>query len=104
MYEYIFPRENGKVKIKLDLVASYFEKPLFIVRDVQTVEKGKRKWVSVAAQVNNDYRYSHTDYDKRSDYLKSVYLEYCTMEEIEQAVNQLIESIRPSREEIEFRL
>ena len=104
MYEFVFPRENGKVKIVLDFFTSYVCKPSFVVRDVQTVAKGKRKWISVAEQVNNDYRYSHTDYDKRSDYLKSVYLEYCTMEEIEQAINQLIESIRPSREEIEFRL
>lgn len=104
MYECVLQREDGKVKIVIDLQNSYNNKPKFVVRDILTCAKGKRKFISIGDSERDDYKYRHTDYEKREEYIKSVFLRYCTIEEIETAIDDVISQIRPTREEICFRV
>lgn len=104
MYEYVLQREDGKVKIVIDLQTSYGSKPKFVVRDIRTCAKGKRKFISIGDLERDGYKYRHTDYEKREEYIKNVFLRYCTIEEIEAAIEDVISQIRPTREEICFRV
>ena len=104
MFEYVIKREDRQIMIVVNMVFSYFDPPRFIIEDIKTKEKGKRKWISVAAYERDNYQYRHTDYDKRGEYAKNIFLNYCSEDEIKAAVDNYIESFRPKKEEIEYRI
>lgn len=102
MYDFVINRENGDVKITIHLISSYGEKPKFWVKDVATRERGKRKWNSIGVIQRDTYSYRKLDYNLREKYTKETVLKYCTMEEIEKAIDCYLESIRPTFDDVHF--
>ena len=71
-YEYIIKKPEQTICIEVSIYCDY-SKIEYRVSDIGVKSKGKRKFEFVAARLRDDHGYRHTDYDKRSDYVKNEY-------------------------------
>ena len=101
MFEYIIQKEAHKVKIIVRISCDY-SKVNYRISDVLTLPKGKRKWLSAAADIRDDYSYRRLGQVFREAYVKEQYLKICTIEDIENAVNAAHEKIKPSADNVTF--
>ena len=62
----------------------------------------KRKEISIAASIIDRYDYRVLDLDGRKEYVKNVFLEYCTQEQIDKAVQEEYEKLAPSEDNVEY--
>ncbi len=104
MYEYVVEKPNYKVKIMVDIISSFGGHPEFVIRDVQTLLKGKKKYNSIANFERDNFKYRHTEVEKRGEYIKGVFLKYCSEEDIDAAIEYVISQLKPTRDEIKYRI
>ena len=104
MFEYVVKKPDYKVKIMVDITSSFGGHPEFVIRDVQTLAKGKRKYNSIANFERDSFHYRHTEVEKRGEYIKGVFLKYCSEEDIDAAIEYVISQLKPTRDEIKYRI
>lgn len=73
------------------------------VEDIRRTQKGKRKPISISAQVRDTWEYRRRGYDERGKYVKEQYLKYCTEEDIESAIQYAYSMIKPTLENVAYR-
>ena len=74
----------------------------FRVCDIMVKPYRKRKEISIAASIRDRYDYRVLDLDGRKEYVKNVFLEYCTQEHIDKAVQEEYEKLVPSEDNVEY--
>lgn len=74
----------------------------FRVCDIMVKPYRKRKEISIAASIRDRYDYRVLDLDGRKEYVKNVFLEYCTQEQIDKAVQEEYEKLAPSEDNVEY--
>lgn len=74
----------------------------FRVCDIMVKPYRKRKEISIAASIRDRYDYRVLDLDGRKEYVKNVFLEYCTQEQIDKAVQEGYEKLAPSEDNVEY--
>lgn len=74
----------------------------FRVCDIMVKPYRKRKEISTAASIRDRYDYRVLDLDGRKEYVKNVFLEYCTQEQIDKAVQEEYEKLAPSEDNVEY--
>ena len=74
----------------------------FRVCDIMVKPYRKRKEISIADDIINRYDYRVLDLDGRKEYVKNVFLEYCTQEQIDKAVQEEYEKLAPSEDNVEY--
>lgn len=74
----------------------------FRVCDIMVKPYRKRKEISIAASIRDRYDYRVLDLDGRKEYVKNVFLEYCTREQIDKAVQEEYEKLVPSEDNVEY--
>lgn len=74
----------------------------FRVCDIMVKPYRKRKEISIAASIRDRYDYHVLDLDGRKEYVKNVFLEYCTQEQIDKAVQEEHEKLAPSEDNVEY--
>ena len=100
-YEYIIKKPEQTICIEVSIYCDY-SKIEYRVSDIGVKSKGKRKFEFVAARLRDDHGYRHTDYDKRSDYVKNEYLKIVTEEEIRSAIAYAYEQIKPNYDAVSY--
>lgn len=95
----IIKRENGKqyeIDVKIHIVNRYSSnESMHYSLDVYYREKGKRKWTYLKSNFEDDYVYRGLSLDEKEDYKKKILLEHLSAEEINQALLEKWESIKP---------
>ena len=74
----------------------------FRVCDIMVKPYRKRKEISTAASIRDRYDYRVLDLDGRKEYVKNVFLEYCTQGQIDKAVQEEYEKLAPSEDNVEY--
>lgn len=74
----------------------------FRVCDIMVKPYRKRKEISTAASIRDRYDYRVLDLDGRKEYVKNVFLEHCTQEQIDKAVQEEYEKLAPSEDNVEY--
>lgn len=74
----------------------------FRVCDIMVKPYRKRKEISIAASIRDRYDYRVLDLDGRKEYVKNVFLEYCTQEQIDKAVQEEYKKLVPSEDNVEY--
>ena len=74
----------------------------FRVCDIMVRPYRKRKEISIAASIRDRYDYRVLDSDGRKEYVKNVFLEYCTQEQIDKTVQEEYEKLAPSEDNVEY--
>lgn len=74
----------------------------FRVCDIMVKPYRKRKEISIAASIRDRYDYRVLDLDGRKEYVKNVFLEYCTQEQIDKVVQEEYEKLAPSEDNVEY--
>ena len=74
----------------------------FRVCDIMVKPYRKRKEISTAASIRDRYDYRVLDLDGRKEYVKNVFLEYCTQEQIDKVVQEEYEKLAPSEDNVEY--
>jgi hypothetical protein len=74
----------------------------FRVCDIMVKPYRKRKEISIAASIRDRYDYRVLDLDGRKEYVKNVFLEYCTQEQIDKTVQEEYEKLAPSEDNVEY--
>ena len=74
----------------------------FRVCDIMVKPYRKRKEISIAASIRDRYDYRVLDLDGRKEYVKNVFLESCTQEQIDKAVQEEYEKLAPSEDNVEY--
>lgn len=74
----------------------------FRVCDIMVKPYRKRKEISIAASIRDRYDYRVLDLDGRKEYVKNVFLEYCTQKQIDKAVQEEYEKLVPSEDNVEY--
>lgn len=74
----------------------------FRVCDIMVKPYRKRKEISIAASIIDRYDYRVLDLDGRKEYVKNVFLEYCTQEQIDKTVQEEYEKLAPSEDNVEY--
>lgn len=72
------------------------------VTDVLIKPYKKRKEISLAARIRDDYAYRVLDQDGRRKYAHDKFLEYCTQEQLDRAVQLVYESMAPNPVDIVY--
>lgn len=101
MFEYIIQKDGYKVKIIVRISCDY-SKVNYRISDILTLPKGKRKWLSTAGFIIDDYSYRRLGQTHREAYVKERYLKICTIEDIENAVNAAYNKNKPSADNVMF--
>lgn len=74
----------------------------FRVCDIMVKPYRKRKEISIAASIRDRYDYRVLDSDGRKEYVKNVFLKYCTQEQIDKAVQEEYKKLAPSEDNVEY--
>ena len=74
----------------------------FRVCDIMVKPYRKRKEISIAASIRDRYDYRVLDLEGRKEYVKNVFLEYCTQEQIDKAVQEEYGKLAPSEDNVEY--
>lgn len=72
------------------------------VCDIMVKPYRKRKEISVAAGIRDRYEYRVLGTKERMEYAKKVFLEYCTQEQIDQAVQEEYQRLAPTEDNLEY--
>ncbi len=102
--------ENGdRVTIVVEFhYDEYGNMTWYNVRDVLITPRGKRKARSLASEIRDSYSYRSTPYPDRPKYVQSKFVEYCTQEQIDEAIiekyRSIVEQINPKNVNIDYRV
>ena len=104
-----FVNERGeKVRIIVDFfyMSGYIGGVEYRVKDILFIPPGKRKPISVASQMVNDYKYRNTPFGskEREDFIRQEFLKYCTEEQIQEAVMEEYRKMMPSADAIHYHI
>jgi hypothetical protein len=92
-HEKIVKREDG---VELKITASLFvdfSGIKYCIENVTIRHKGKRKWDNAISK--DDYSYRRIPFAERPDYELNQYLKFVTMQELNDAKNELWQLIKP---------
>ena len=104
--DYIKQKENYKLKISVYIYIGMGASTAleYRIKDVSLKPKGKRKFTSPYSYITDDYKYRQLGFDTeaKSEYVKNLFLKYCTMEDIQEAVEYAYQQIKPTEDNISF--
>lgn len=100
-YQYEIKNSDRKIRITVDVSYTYTE---FIYRlcNVEILQKGKRKWMSVTYPIRDCHKYRALDRDGRSEYVKQEILKYCSEDDIKNAFIYAYSQISPDLCKVEY--
>lgn len=90
-------RIDVRVRIEFDGTARY------VVHDVMVKPYRKRKEISISSGISNRYEYRVLDAAGREEYVQKVFLEYCTQDQINQAIQEAYAKLAPSEGNVEYK-
>lgn len=102
MFKYEIKKEDCKLQICVT-VFCHCETIHYTISDILVIQKGKRKPVSICAQVRDSWEYRRREYSERTEYVKEQYLKYCTEDDIKAAVEYAYSLISPKIEDVSYR-
>ena len=104
MIEYIVKKDGYDARICVGVTMQYGTlAPRYCIGDISIRTKGKRKWLSIHNEMTNSYAYRATEYSQRGEYLKTKYKEYVTDEDISNALEFAYSTLKPDKNNIDFR-
>ena len=101
-HEYIVDKESHKVCIVIEAYSNFNSPMIYRVCDIGIKEKGKRKFNFIARQITDRWEYRHRDRIGRDEYVREKYLEYVTIEDIQNAVEHAYSKMKPNIDHVEF--
>lgn len=102
MFIYEVKKDDCKLKICVS-VSFGRDCATYTVSDILITPKRKRKAISIAAQIRDQYDYRCTDYLERDIYVRKQYLKYCTEEDIENALQYAYFMMKPALADVAYR-
>lgn len=102
-FDYIKNIEDGKLKISVTVFIDYMSVQYRII-SVMFKKKGQRKFRQPYPDIRDDYAYRRLPYSNgsREEYCKNIYLQYCTIEDIKEAIEYAHQQIKPNIDNIVY--
>lgn len=100
----VFLNQNkDQIRIVVQVRADFNGGVKYVVSDIMIRPYRKRKEISVSADVRDRYEYRVLNLEGRAEYTKNVFLQYCTQEQIDQAIQEEYARLAPSDSNVEYR-
>lgn len=94
--------DGDTISIVAQYMSSYGRCGEYRITDLLIKPYRKRKEISLAARIRDDYQYRRLDREGRAEYVHQELLKYCTQEQLDAAVIDVYKSMRPKMDEIVY--